>query len=289
MVLLIGLSSLIFFSTNNPSYIDTSVDNQDSFFEGNPVVPILMYHEVKPSMSGKDSITPFEFESDLQYLNDQGYNTVTMTDLINFVEEGKELPEKPIIISFDDGYYNTYIYTFPLIKKYNIKIVLSIIGKSCDEFTANPEKNIDYSHATWTQLNEMIDSGLVEVQNHTYDMHTNKNGRFGCTIKSGESIEHYKECLSADLLRLQNEITLFTGTTPNTFTYPYGRISKESIPIIKELGFRASLSCDYGVNIMDGTTESLFGLKRICRVHGTSAQKSIDGGMKTLKYIHKNK
>jgi peptidoglycan/xylan/chitin deacetylase (PgdA/CDA1 family) len=247
-----------------------------------------MYHEVKPAKSGKDAITPYEFESDLKYLKENGYTAIDMSELIAYVNDGKELPEKPVIISFDDGYYNNYVYVFPIIKKYNTKIVLSIIGKSTDDFTCDPAKNLDYTHLSWTQINEMLDSGLVEIQNHTYNMHHNTSARFGCAKNYGESSKHYEEALSNDLQKLQDEIRLFTGEVPNTFTYPYGKISDESLPIIEKLGFKASLSCTYGINVIQRKNFSLYGLKRICRVHGTGAKKSIDGAMKTLKYANNN-
>jgi len=251
-------------------------------------VPILMYHEVKPTEAGKDVILPYEFESDLKYLQSNGYVSVKMADLIAYVYDGTPLPEKTVVLSFDDGYLNNYVYVFPLLKKYHMKIVLSIIGKNTDDFTNIPDNNINYSHVTWTQINEMLDSGCVELQNHTYNMHKINRFRFGCGKKHGESQEHYAQALTDDIGRLQDEIRLFTGYTPNTFTYPYGQISSDSLPVIKSLGFKASLSCTYGVNLISRDPSALFGLRRICRSHGVSAKKSIDDAMKTLKYRKTN-
>lgn len=247
-------------------------------------LPIIMYHEVKTSKTGKDVITPYEFESDLKYLKENNYTTITMSDLINYVDNGKSLPEKPIILSFDDGYLNNYVYVFPLLKKYNMKIVLSIIGKDTDDFTTIKDDNIDYSHVTWGEINEMISSKYVEIQNHTYNLHTITKKRYGCKKNPGESQAHYAGVLTSDIERLQNEIMFYTGYTPNTFTYPYGFVSDDSLPIIKNMGFKASLTCDYGVNIITKDPETLFGLKRICRSHGFSIQKAITQGMETLKY-----
>ena len=134
-------------------------------------VPIISYHEVKAFGLGKDVISPWEFESDLKYLAENSYTTITMSQLIDYVMGGTSLPDKPIILTFDDGYLNNYVYVLPLLKKYNMNIVFSVIGINIDDFTRVPDDNIDYSHVTWDQLNEMIDSGFVEVQNHTYNMH----------------------------------------------------------------------------------------------------------------------
>lgn len=247
-------------------------------------VPILMYHEVKYKNPGKDAILPYEFESDLAYLQSEGYKTITMSDLISYVYDGKALPKKPVILSFDDGYLNTYVYVFPMIKKYNAKIVLSVIGKSIDDFTKKPCGNINSSHATWTQIDKMVSSGLVEIQNHTYNMHKITSSRFGCSKRRGESQEHYARALTEDIEKLQTEIKSFTGFTPNTFTYPYGQVSNDSLPVIKSLGFKASLTCNFGMNVITKDREILFGLRRICRSHGVTAKKYIEEAMKTLKF-----
>ncbi len=137
-------------------------------------VPIIMYHNVKSTQLGKDTITQSEFESDLKYLSENNYNTITMTQLINYVYSDEELPPNPIILTFDDGLLNTYLNVFPLLKKYNMKIVLSIIGLSSEKFSNTVDININYSHVTWDQIKEMDESGLVEIQNHSYDMHNIK-------------------------------------------------------------------------------------------------------------------
>lgn len=120
-------------------------------------LPIIMYHEVKPYNAGKDVIFPWELENDLKYLSENDYTAITMNDLINYVYDEVQLPKKPIVLSFDDGYLNNYVYVLPLLKKYSMKMVFSIIGKNTDDFTRVPDDSIDYSHVTWEQLNEMLD------------------------------------------------------------------------------------------------------------------------------------
>ena len=251
------------------------------------IVPILMYHQLKLTNPGKDSIMPYEFENDLKYLKENNFTTITMTDLIDYVLNYKELPEKPIILSFDDGYYNNYVYVYPLLKKYDMKIVLSLIGKDTDDFSKVPSDNISLSHVTWDQVNEMMESGLVEIQNHSYNMHKITSKRYGCLKKRAETQDHYERELTEDILKLQIEATVMTGFTPNTFNYPYGRVSEESYPIIKKLGFQASLTCNYGVNIIDRDPECLYNLRRVCRSHNQSAKKMLKEAMETLKYRKK--
>ena len=162
--------------------------NSTSLFmekETDPVpLPVLMYHEVRFTEPGKDSVLPEEMESDLLYLAQEGYTTVLMEDVIRFVYAGENLPEKPILLTFDDGYGSNYRYLYPLLQKYRAKAVISIIGKSADEFSLLPENGTPYVHATWKQLLEMRDSGLVELQNHSYEVGHHKLRCHPCKRKS---------------------------------------------------------------------------------------------------------
>lgn len=251
-----------------------------------PFVPIIMYHHVKNSQPGKDSITLSEFENDLKYLERNNYNTITMEDLIDYVYNDKELPENPIILSFDDGLLSTYLNVYPLLQKYNMKIVLSVLGLSSEKFSKIVDENIDYSHATWDQLNEMQASGLVEIQNHSYDMHSTTNGRYGIGQKKNESFDVYETYLKEDITLFNETVNLTLKTIPNTFTYPYGKYNNNSETILKELGFKATLTCNFGINVISKDKECLYEMKRICRAHNQSIEKVLTEGMKTIKKIN---
>lgn len=238
-------------------------------------VPIIMYHSLMKTSRemGKYVITPTEFENDLKYLKDHGYESITMTELINYVHNGGTLPEKPVIITFDDGNLNNYLYGYSILQKYQMKAIVSIIGSYSEAFSTNPYPTNDprYAHASWDQIKEMHDSGCFEIQNHSYNLHF-INKRNGAKRKKGEPLETYKKILTADIMKLQQKLTESTGVTPNTFVYPFGSISKESVDILKEMGFKATLSCNEGVNYIDKNKEDiLFGLKRKNRPHGISS------------------
>lgn len=276
---------ILFFTTISAIGLNSQPEIQYENTKDRVYLPIIMYHQIKNFNTGKNTITPYEFESDLKYLSDNHYNTITVTQLIDFVSNNKSLPENPIILSFDDGYLNTYKYALPLLEKYKMKIVLSVIGKDLDNYSKIHCNDLDYSHITWTQLKEMIDSGCVEVQNHSYDMHSESNGRVGCRKKSSESIDEYEKALSADINKLQVKLKTITGCVPNTYAYPFGCSSEETAGIIKKTGLKATLSVKYGINIIDkNNPEVLYGLRRICRAHGYSMEKLIKDVYKTLKY-----
>ena len=260
---------LIIISIFTYNVVKANTDTAEDYVE----VSIIMYHSVLKSRSSDYIVHPSEFENDLKYIKEKGYETINMTDLINFVYNGKQLPQKPIIITFDDGNYNNLEYAVPLLEKYNMKAVISIVGSYTDTYTKSDEANPNYGYLRWKDIKQLMEDGCIEFQNHTYDLHSMKNGRKGCKKKSSESLENYKKVLTEDLLKLQNEFKENTNYEPNTFTYPYGAISKESLNIIKELGFKASLSCTSGVNHINKDPECLYQLKRNNRISGISTEK----------------
>jgi len=237
-------------------------------------VPILMYHSILRSTNtgGNYIITESAFEEDLKYLQENNYTTIVMQDLIDYVQGGKPLPEKPVVLTFDDGYSNNFLYAYPLLEKYNAKAVLSIIGYYTDLYTKTPDENPSYSHITWDNVNEMIKSGRVEFQNHSYNLHTTDKGRNGTKKKRGESDADYRALLLSDLGKLQDSFKANTGYVPTTFTYPFGSVSNASFDIIKEMGFKASLSCESGMNHISRNPECLYMMKRYLRTPKKSAE-----------------
>lgn len=238
-------------------------------------VPIIMYHKISKDSAQWDeyTISPQEFEEDLQYLTQEGYQPVFMADLIDYVNGDVILPNKPIVLTFDDGSFGVYEYALGMLERYDMKIVVPIIGKATDEMSEiQQQDNAPHilPHLTWTQISALINSGHVEIQNHTYDMHKSN----GLQKKFGESEEEYKSRIGADLMKLQETALERTGIAMTTVAYPFGRRSGCSDKVLAELGFSASVTSNSGVSTITlGDKESLFGLKRIVRPHGVSSEK----------------
>lgn len=173
------------------------------------------------------------------------------------------------MLTFDDGDTSVYNDVLPLLKKYDMKIVLAVLGKCTDKYTEMTE-DIYYPNLKWGQIKELHDSGLVEIQNHSYDLHHG----IGSKKKNKESIENYAHRLLADLNKLQARIQDQTGFTPTAFVYPFGAISNDADGILKENGFYASFSCGERMNtVRSGDPDSLFSLGRYLRPHGRSQEQ----------------
>lgn len=236
-------------------------------------VPIVMYHSVlrDEARHGQYVISPDELESDFTWLKAHGYTPVLIQDLIAYTHGGS-LPEKPIVLTFDDGYYNNYVYAYPLAQRLGCKFVLSVIGYWADHYTDTGEENAYYSHATWGRLTEMVDSGLVELQNHSYNLHTTDGARFGAKRIPGEDAASYAQMLRADLGKTQAAVEAHTGKAPTAFTYPFGAYNESTAQIVRDMGFACTLTCAEKVNVLTREPESLFGLGRFLRPSGVDSE-----------------
>ncbi|WP_250278518.1 polysaccharide deacetylase family protein [[Clostridium] colinum] len=271
LVLLFNLILSFSYLYNNTTPCYNNVDNDTAI-----KLPIIMYHHILENEKRLNdfTISPQQFEKDIIYIKEKGYETISVKQLLDYVYNNKPLPEKPIMITFDDGHESFYEYIYPLLKEYDLKAVLSIVGSFTDTFSKNEDHNINYSYLTWKQINELSDSGYVEIGNHTYDLHSTDKGREGCKKKSLESFEEYKSFLSKDVLKLQDEILNYTGYNSNIFTYPFGKYSKETKEIIKELGFSVIFNCAQVVNLVDkNNPDFLYNLGRFNRPNGISTEQ----------------
>ena len=227
-------------------------------------VPIIMYHALESTPDNRWEITAEEFESDLKYIAENGFTPIVMQDLIDFVHSGKKLPEKPIVLSFDDGRMPTMDIILPMLEKYDARITMAIIGRETDRYTEIDKqgKISRHPHMTWSEVVTAHKSGRVEIQSHTYNLH----GKNGAKRIKGESEDAYRQRLLSDLHKFAEVLHSYTGIVPNSLAYPLGAISDTSDGIIKEAGYLASLSCYEKSNIIRvGDADSLYSLNRFLR------------------------
>lgn len=237
-------------------------------------LPILMYHSIlkDTSKTGDYVITPTSLAEDMQYLKDHGYHTVVMHDVIEYVYEGTPLPDHPVILSFDDGFYNNLTYLLPLLIQYDMQAIVSPVGEYTEEYSENPDPNPAYAYLSWDDILTLTDSGRVEIQNHSYSMHSNC-GRHGALKKWGESDAEYQQSFQGDVGKMQSLLQEYCGITPTTFVYPFGGICDASLSNVKDMGFLASFSCCERANYLTNDPECLYQLGRYNRSGLTTTDK----------------
>lgn len=242
--------------------LKSSADNSSD----SPVfLPVIMYHSICERTPNEYIVTPQQVESDLSWLKENGYTSVSAQELIEYTQGSGSLPDKPVLITLDDGFYNNLSEFLPLLEKYDMKAIISIVGKyTNDNATADPHVS-NYSYLTWEDISELLDSGRIEIGNHTYDLHSVKTERKGCVKLSYETDEEYADLFSADIGRLQTDMICSTGNASVVFAYPFGSISRESQPILKDMGFMMTLTCYESPNYITRDPDCLFGINRYNR------------------------
>jgi len=228
-------------------------------------LPVIMYHSVCDKPPSEYVVTPKQLEDDLRYLRENGYTAVSAQQLVDYTRGRGELPEKSVMITLDDGFYNNLSEVLPLLEKYDMCAVVSVVGSYTDKDAPLDPHIPVYSYLTWDDINELISSGRVEIGSHTYDMHGLGSSRRGCSIADGESEEDYRRALNSDLSQLQHEMYAHTGCVPFVFAYPFGAVSRESLPVIRENGFLMTLTCREKANTITRDPQCLFGIGRFNR------------------------
>lgn len=210
-------------------------------------IPILMYHYVSELPPDADvyrrdlTVSPEAFEAQLQYLDEADYHPITLTDLYLYLTEGYPLPEKPVILTFDDGYRDAYEVVFPKLVGHGFPGTFFVL--------ATPAHYESEAYLTWSQVNEMSDAGM-DIQAHGRD-HVDLRGRS-------------YDFLVYQILGIKEAIEHHTGRAPRFFCYPSGRWDADVIEVLQSAGYWGAVTTAWG---RTHTSEDLFEVARI-RIHG---------------------
>ena len=242
-----------------------------------PVLHTIMYHGFTKNSAKQNSymIDPSCLEDDLIYLRENGYTSVGINELAAYFDSGVSLPEKPVMLTFDDGYYSNYLYALPLLKKYGFKAVLSPIGRACEDADSEKKQDEFYSQCTTEQLREMFSSGVFEPACHSYDLHRLKNGIQGVQKRQDETETEYRRRLCDDIALFRRLLKEKTGAEAICFTYPFGAKSEETEEIVREEGFRAAMDCEEKPTVLS-SPEELYHIHRYLRPNGISAREFLE-------------
>ena len=192
-------------------------------------VPILAYN-----INGNETSIQ-QIESDIKFLVNKGYSPVFASDVAESLSSDKKLPTKPIVLLFEGGYSSYYTQLFAILKKYYFKAVISVCGKQSELASNSADDNTTFLR--WEQIQQLHDSGLVEISNETFSYHASN----GFAQKENESYEDYQCRIIADIDRLQRLFADYCGFESTVFTYPDKAASYSSSRFVKDLGFKAGL------------------------------------------------
>ncbi len=229
----------------------------------------LSYHEVTDNTASINArnimyMKSAELVSQFSWLREHGYQPVSMDEIITARDGGKPLPDKAILLTFDDGYRSVYTRVYPLLKLFNYPAVIALVGKwmdvpSGEMVTYGDEQLSRERFLMWHEVKEMVDSGLVEVASHSYDLHhgidANPQGNsqpaaitrhYDDVSRAYESDDEFRQRLTEDLTRSVTQIEHHTGKAPRTMVWPYGAYNQVAIEIAASVGMPYTMSLDSG-------------------------------------------
>ncbi len=227
-------------------------------------VPVLMYHHVNPHHGDIVTVTPRIFGEQMRYLRESGYKTLTVSELLSYAR-GEYCPkEKAVVVTFDDGWLDNYIYAFRVLEEYAIRATVFIVTdrtEGASEKTGQTAASVPKHRESkalirngeeekvvlnWDLVRKMTESGLVEFYSHT------KSHRKCDSLSEEELFEELGESKRVMEERL--------GRPCPYLCWPYGKYNDRAIEIAKELGYKALFTTYHGV-VKAGSDP--FAIKRI--------------------------
>ena len=184
-------------------------------------IPVVYYHSVDPSEANEVIISPDKLKQELQYIKDSGYTTLTMTEVYNYLLNNKPIPEKSILITFDDGYMDNYTNAFPILKELNMKATIFLISGGID----------NGYYLSKDQIKEMSNYG-IDFQSHTVNHKYLDQLSYEQQLKEvTESREAIKKITKKDVIAI---------------AYPYGNYNNDTLKATEEAGYSLAFTTDRG-------------------------------------------
>ena len=232
----------------------------------------LCYHDVRDDVDGtvdddQMAVSTDNLIAQFSWLRQHGYHVISLDDVRAARRGEKSLPDKAILLTFDDGYKSTFTHVFPLLKQFNYPAVVALVGRWLDTPRG---QNVQYGDKEirprrffmdWDEIKIMAKSGLVEFASHTYDLHKgilgNPFGNFQpavTTLRYDKDRHHYettaqhRTMLRQDLRRNNLLFKEKTGLTLKAMVWPYGEYNQMAEEVAHAQGLAMSLTLDDGIN-----------------------------------------
>lgn len=216
-------------------------------------IPILLYHHVSPDRE----ITPEGFERQLRWLLDQGYRSLSMSELMD-VTQGRASADTPgFVLTLDDGYLDNWVYVFPILKKLSVKATIFLVTEKIETHTeprtvqgaldTKSREREPGGFISWAEARVMAGSGLVEFGSHTNThRHWTRKEKYA---NIEEELAVSKQVIEAELKRPCLHLA-----------WPWGDYETSWWPLLEKMGYETALTTEAGANTR-GTNP--FALKRI--------------------------
>jgi peptidoglycan/xylan/chitin deacetylase (PgdA/CDA1 family) len=177
-------------------------------------------------------VTPEAFAAQLKYLADNDYRVIRLSDVAEFLIGKRSLPRRAIVITADDGYASIYRHAFPLLVKHGFPATIFVYTDFMGASDA----------LTWPQMQEMIGSGLIEIESHS------KSHESLVAMLTGESEQSYRSRLDKEFMVGRDLLQRKLGVSVSIFAYPYGDVSAAVVERAQKAGYKLAVTVNPGGN-----------------------------------------
>ncbi|MCM8800954.1 MAG: polysaccharide deacetylase family protein [Candidatus Omnitrophica bacterium] len=205
------------------------------------VVPILMYHSITEQVQpgNRLQVSKDAFTRQMQFLKKHNYRVIPLEELGDLIKAKKKIPYKTVVITFDDGYKDNYLYAFPILKKYNLYATIFLIVDEIDR----PQQD----RLSWEEIRQMQDSGIITFGSHSLDHPF---------LTELSSLDELRRQIFDSKRILEERL----GRHINAFAYPSGRFNEIIKNLVKEAGYKLAVATNPGKGF---SNNDIFALKRI--------------------------
>lgn len=217
---------------------------------------VLCYHDIPRNALTPEDVPQHIFVKQLEYLKTHGYNLVSPEDIRAAAKGTGQLPDKAVLLTFDDAYLSFYEFVYPVLQLYGYPAVLSIVTSWID---SKPEYVGDKELMSWDQIQEVLKSGIVYAASHTHDMHkgvtANPSGNEEAATSAliylsdnqrYENEDAFRVRISQDLEKSRNMLKANASSQPYMITWPYGQYNQLTVEEGQKLG------CEMMFTLMPG-------------------------------------
>lgn len=241
-VFVAAIAAMIIFSQQPKPLQATMVADSES---GTKVL-VLNYHKIDHTFISL-SVRPEDFDNQMKYLHDNGYHTITPDELYEALAGNGQLPENPVLITFDDGYEDNYTNAYPILKKYDFKATIFVVTGFLDRHKKG--------YLSWDQAREMNKNG-INIESHTV------NHKSMTDLTDDE--------LRSELVDSKKKAESELGHAVNYVAYPTGTYNLHIAQMVKEAGYKAAFTIKYG-NV--DKASNIFALERVPIFHTEDTNK----------------
>lgn len=213
------------------------------------LLPVLMYHHFEEVSKEGTVVSASRFREQISAMREEGYHAVSIRQVLDYVQNDSPLPEKPVLITMDDGYTSNLTIAAPVLEEYGMCAAVFVIGiNEGEDAYVHSGEPFSQTRFAYEEALPWVEKGVIDLQSHTFDMHQlagyGFSGRDGVLRMRGESHENYRKALLADAEACRQRRNDRVPGDLCALAYPFGYYDLEADQIMTEAGYLLTVTTD---------------------------------------------